>query len=269
MSAESGTLDAAGDLATEEKQDRIIELLDPPKDYFVEVVRGNVPGHRLFNITGANTNMTAGSFENVWDQGGTYTYLTADTALFISSSDAGDTQTVVVNGMDDTYTEVTRTATLSGQSQVALDDDLFRVFSAFVLSPTPTSGDVYIAESDTLTGGVPDDETKIKAKIMQEFQSTQMAQYTVPLGKTGYALFASYTTGKNSDTDHRPRVRPFGLQFYTNVAFDLYQNSYQANIIGATTLNERTDFDFTAKTDLPGAQTAVALKFLLIDNDVE
>ena len=65
--------------------------IETTKDYFVEAAEGNIAGTSMVQVTGRNFSVGNSAFETIWDQGGNYTYLTADTALFISSSSASDT----------------------------------------------------------------------------------------------------------------------------------------------------------------------------------
>ena len=135
-------------------------------DYYLEVSRGNVPGVTAGFIVGVIPSLGELNTETVWDVGGTYDYLTTDTQLYISSSSASDTSvSVLVTGLDDTFTEITRTVTVGGQSQVALSGLMFRVHSAFVTGPASPGGDLYISESTTLSGGVPTTNAPIQAKI--------------------------------------------------------------------------------------------------------
>lgn len=137
--------------------------------------------------------------EDVWSQGGTYTFLTSATTLYLSSSDNGDDQTITVEGLDGNYALQSKSKALTGQTQVALDGTWLRVFRAYNGDTTATAGDVYVAETDDLTGGVPDTATKIKAKIDAAAQQTLMAIYTIPAGYTGY-LLRWYAGGTNLKT---------------------------------------------------------------------
>ena len=200
------------------------------RDYFIELAKGNIPGESTVFILGTlPSTAVVDVFETIWDQGGLYTYLTADTQLFASSSSALDTtQTIIISGLDDTFTEVTRTVTLNGQTQVALDGLMFRVFQA--LTNLSLNGDVYIAESDTLTGGVPDTTSKIKAKIPQLSGVTRQFTYTVPAGKSLLIKEQVLITGKNQDAEALFLVRPFGFDFLRTSDASFYQSSNNIGI---------------------------------------
>ena len=255
--------------STEEKQDDIITAVN--SDYLIEVTRGNIPGQQYINISGHNPSLVADTPENVWDYGGLYTYLSAETTLYASSTNAGDTGIlVIVFGLDGDYLRVTRTVVLNGQNQVALNDGMLRVFRAVVGGTTASQGDVYIAEESTggdLVGGVPQTASKVKALILKERQATQMAMYTAPAGTTIYSVFASYAGGKNVDVSYESRFRLFGSNFfYANAIFNLYQTVFQGDVRGVS-VPEKTDFDWLATSSNEGAAGDVSLKFLVIDNE--
>jgi hypothetical protein len=124
--------------------------------------------------------------EDVWNQGGTYTFLTSSAVLYASSSDGSDTVDINVQGLDADWAVQEQSVTLTGTSQTAISGSWLRVFRAFNEDGTDLAGDVYIAETDDTTAGVPDTATKIKAKIDLADQQTLMAIYTVPDGYTAY-----------------------------------------------------------------------------------
>lgn len=246
-------------------------------DFILEVSKGNVPGHAIGTIVGLNPSVGTTDTETVWDEGGSYTYLSADTQLYISSSDALDTAvTVVVTGLDDTFTEVVRTVTANGQTQVALSDLMFRVFSATVISGTSPVGDLYIAETDTLTAGVPDTANKIKAKIPlsgvdtgTDFASdniTHNGLYTVPAGKTFYALSVQAFVEKNIDVTFSGRFRLEGGSWINRSPSPLYQASVVQEFNQRLALPEKADLEFRAIAGNPGSKLQFQFQFLLVDN---
>lgn len=131
---------------------------------------------------GQNPDVDAAAIEDIWSYGGTYTFLSVATQLYASSSAAGDTtQTFEVLGLDGAGLEVIRTVTLNGRTQVALSDTLLAVIRAYNSGSVAATGDVYIAEADDLTDGVPDTASKVKAKIDIAAQQTLMAITTIPV----------------------------------------------------------------------------------------
>ena len=196
---------------------------------------------------GANPDVDTDSDpEDVWDQGGTYTYLTSAATLYASSSDDGDTVSMNVQGLDASWDLQTVSVTLTGQTQVALSGTWLRVFRAYNEGATDLAGDVYIAETDDLTGGVPNTASKIKAKVQATHQQTMMAQYTIPNGYTGYMTrwYCSQAVAKSSYAVVEIQKRATGGVFRTarHIGLDSgANNSYQELLNIAIPFSAKTD----------------------------
>ncbi len=113
---------------------------------------------------GKNPDVDTGSDpETVRFMGGTEVYPTANTIDRISSSNAGDNQTVRIigveifagSGQDVQFRRVRQNVTLNGQTPVALPTPLARVSRVWNLGSTNNAGDVYVFTDGPVTGGVP------------------------------------------------------------------------------------------------------------------
>ena len=259
----SDTTGAPINPATEDKQDAAIDAINT--DYFVESALGNISDTASVVITGNNPNMTANTEELIWDQGGLYTYLTSETTLYASSTNAADTAiTVACPGLDGNYDQVTRTVTLNGQTQVALSGDLLRVFDSAVFGSAEPLGDIYIAESDTLTDGVPDTASKIKGKIIQGNNVSKNAFYTVPAGFSAVVLDILLNAPKNDDILFEAYSRSEGGVWRLNFPADIYQNTIQPQIIFK--YGEKTDFETRGTASNTGTTGTFLARILLIEN---
>lgn len=188
-----------------------------------EIGAGEIGRFSCINKFGRNPDVDMGTApEDIWSQGGTYTYLTAAAAMFLSSSNGGDTVNITVQGLDTNWDFKEETVALTGQTQVVIPGTYIRVFRAFNASSnmdtgqgTDLLGDVYIAETDTLTGGVPDTATKIKAKIDQLFQQTHMTHYSIARWHTGYLTkgYMTMNSGNQGATILDFAMRQFGGVF--------------------------------------------------------
>jgi len=127
-------------------------------------------GKSLFKF---GKNLAVGtSLETVWSTGGHETYVTTNAIDTVSSSSASDTATVIKieghtvsgTGADAQFTFVVQSVTLNGQNKVVLATPLARVSRAYVYSGSLV-GDVYVAEDDTLSGGVPTTQSKIHLEV--------------------------------------------------------------------------------------------------------
>jgi len=248
-------------------------------DFLLEVSKGNVPGHSMVTIIGSTPNLMEGMTQTVWDVSRSYVYLTADTTLYISSSNALDTAvTVVVTGKNDLHESIVDIVVTNGQNQVALNSQFYRVEVATVVGPNSPLGDLYIAESDTLTGGVPDDLDKVKTKIPLSgldagtpFASDHISHNgfaTIPAGHTWYALSVQAYVEKNIDVIFSGRFRPIGGQWINRSPSPLYQNDAYQPFNQYLALPEKADFEARAiaGTGSGGSNFQFQFQFLQVEN---
>lgn len=250
-------------------------------DYFYDVSAGRVPGVEAGFIISGNPNIGNLNSETIWDYGGNLVYLTADTTLFVSSDNAADVGvTVLVQGLNDQYERITATAVLNGQTQVALNIPMFRVFTIFVIGTQSPLGIVYLAEADTLTGGEPDTPAKVKGTIPlatnsvgtvidsgTEFASdnfSHLGLYTVPAGMVLRTndIFVGCAKNDNVKIGGRIRVGPTSVWLNRNPTL-VYQGNARVQFILPLNLPEQTDLEFRAVSGNDGGSAHIELKFTL------
>lgn len=229
----------------------------PTKNYFLEVALGNIVSHTGKNVAGHNPDVNA-TEETIWDYTGIYPYLGSDTTLYVSSSNAADVDVdIVVFGMNDLYAEIISAGNTDGQNQSAISPDLFRTFIVAVIGSTAPLGDLYIAESDSLTDGVPDTPSKIKAKINIGNNITRMALITVPAGQTVAPTFIRGSVGRGHDATITVYARPFGGVFWALNPFQVYQSSFEFDLSKAgITFEEKTDIEIRGSSSVNSAISA-------------
>lgn len=249
---------------------------DQARDFFFDMSNGNIPGLSPGTVAGNNPGLSASTEESVNNirletgTGSIYTYLAADTTLFVSSSSANDTQIVAALGMDDTHTAVTRIATLNGQTPVALSGDIFRVFFlAIISSPTVKAvGNIYLSSDDTdITAGVPNTLANVKAKIdIGGIQGT-LAQRTISATQKAYLFNIVFNSSKSTDADIILRFRTDpNDDFAPAPAFQVFQNTDSVNEVVGTPLPAKTDIDVLAIS--PTANSKITVQFSLILTDI-
>jgi hypothetical protein len=251
----------------------------------LSIAKGNVTGTSFIHKFGNAPDFdTVDSEVTVWDgaEDGAawelmgYTYSTTADIDSVSSSDAGDTQTVFIEGLDVNYNVVTQQKTLTGQTRAALDTPLIRVYRAFNDNGTVFAGHIVIYVNTALTAGVPTDKTQIRAVIHPDEQQTLMAVYTIPAGKTGYLRdwYVSTSGGsKASNYVFKVIARDIGGVFRTRHKMALealspipYQHSYTEPEVFA----EKTDIEMRVESIATPASTGNAVSagfdIVLVDN---
>ncbi len=166
----------------------------------LQVSRGQIQGHRNVTVFGFNPDVDATQV-SVWPLPSLITFPSAALQMTVSSTSANDTaagtgaRTVVVQGLDANYNEVTETVTLNGQTPVTMTASLLRVNYAFVGtagSGNSAAGDIYIG-TGTVTAGVPATSYDI---IKFDYNNTTTGSYTVPAGYTAYVSQGLFSTGQ-------------------------------------------------------------------------
>ena len=168
------------------------------------------------------------SFEEIWEIGAAYNFLSTAATLYIGSSDALDTAvSVTVEGLDANwdlqFIEVALDGTDPQADQVAVitaggSETWIRVNRAYVSSSTAAVGNIYIADEVPGTwgaGGLPGTIGNTVAYIPIADQQTQQAVYSTPRNKTTAisSWEVSNTTAQSSAA--RLQVRLFGEVFRT------------------------------------------------------
>ena len=160
------------------------------KDFYLEVAKGNIPGHSYINKFGHNPAVETGP-EDLWSGGGSYAFYptTAQAMEIVSDSDDDlditgiGARTVMIFGLDSNWDEISETIELNGQNSVDLNLTYIRIYRAIVVtagSSNTNVGNITIEQD----GGAGDTGAYIEATDGQ----TQQAIYTIPRGKTGYFL---------------------------------------------------------------------------------
>jgi len=128
----------------------------------LQVSRGQIAFHRNVTVFGFNPDVDTAQ-ATVWPLPSLITFPAAPLQMTVSSTNANDTsngtgaRTIVVEGLDANYNEVSETVTMNGQTAVTMTAFLIRINYAYVAtagSGNGAAGDIYIG-TGTVTAGVP------------------------------------------------------------------------------------------------------------------
>jgi hypothetical protein len=209
---------------------------------------GLVPDQSIFtlffrdmDIDTANPNKFAG------DSITTYTFNTSAATMYVSSTSASDVgNLIIVQGLDENWDAITGIAATNGQNQVeivsAVDASaitFIRVNFCINISPTSLLGSVWVAESDTLSGGAPTTESAKKFLIPFDSdagRSHNIGTYgvlSIPNGFSAHLFDVTASSSvKNQPVNVTYNLNPFGQAplklndfIVGNEVFNLNQNS--------------------------------------------
>ncbi len=164
------------------------------RKYEDEVSRGNIDGFNNHTVIGLNIDIDS-TTEDLWEFGGERSYPDDNGAaqIFVSSSNAGDTQSIELEVLtadsNGDWNEETVTATLVGQTQTELattsGDPIVRIHVVMNKGATNFAGDVYVYEGDIVSAGVPQTQSKVRAKVIAGNNRSLMAFRSTPSNNRG------------------------------------------------------------------------------------
>lgn len=244
----------------------------PSRDFLIEVQKGNIAGHAMVHKFGRNIGVPNGSWEFINRLGFTAWPLSAATTVRIKAggnaaddaSGAGARE-ITVEGIDDSFNEVSETITTAGASaSSATTASFWRVHRAWV-SSVGTYGDANTGAVTIENSGGGTDLIEIGAGKGQ----TQFTGWTVPTGKTAYLLSAHMQV----DTNLSANVRLFTRANIDDVSAPM--NSKRQRLVFAVKGDlayhpEGPEFSIGGKTDIwfeaygDGAVSKVTCDFELL-----
>ena len=218
----------------------------------LQVARGFIEGHRTVTVFGYNPDVDT-SEVTVWPLPSVITHPAAALQMKVSSTSANDAsgntgaRTVVIEGLDANYNEISETVTLNGQTEVLTTQSFFRINYAYVATAGNTNsaaGDIYFG-TGTVTAGVPATVYNI---IKYDFNNTVTGHYTIPAGYTGYLSQGLFSAGQASgSTQVRGRLLSTGLDNIRRTAAVTTVNNGVADYVFEYPLRipEKTDLEAT------------------------
>lgn len=244
-----------------------------PRDYYIEVTKGNIPGEALYPVLGRIAATAGGStFEDWRSLGGTMNKPTVAESLEIVSDDVNDTsagtgaRTVAVPTLDANYVRGTQIATMNGTTPVALTGTHIRPGNGAAVLTVGTNaansniGNIKIRKAGTATN--PD----VRMYIPATQGLSKDAHYTVPAGKTAYVLQATFFYPKDEDGISRNVITPLAAASLTGLDIPFYQFSFQFEVRAPFPLAEKTDLFFKVATTNIGVELQSIYDMLEIDN---
>ena len=232
------------------------------------ISKGQITGHSMVYVN-AYANEITQTTKLIWPFDSQYVISDTPSSLWLTSTEALDNQNVLIEWLDGDHNKNTSLITLNGQTPVEFAAGVgFRVNKCRTLSPTPTTGDVYISRVNAHAGGIPTNTDNIVSAYTSETQTSRLAFYSVPAGFTLFGDVGYFSSPKSRDNDFYWNVQNPSINIpktETNVVM-VYQNTVEINFAG-TPIPEKTDAWFTAKTEAGSGRTSCRVVGILVDNN--
>ena len=231
-----------------------------PRKFDIEVAKGDIPGYTAMQIAGNNPDVGK-TFEDAWDNGGTFVYPTAGETWEVLSANANDTsagtgaRTVLISGLDDSYVEQTESVTMNGTTPVATTrTDWFRITSVVVTSSGSGQTNAGAITLRVSSGGA------TRSLIIAGNSRTFNGFYTVPANKVLIVQQAIVRIPKNHDIFLKTNFLLDGTNtFISGGEVPIYQNQANTIFTSLPVLPEKTDFKISVKS----TNTSVAVALLV------
>lgn len=254
----------------------------------METALGLVTGSRNFTVSGIKLDLGMAAPATVWGVQGNVRrkrlHETGAVNLYVSSDNVADTtQVMLVLGLDANYKSQTGIAVLNGQSQVEVLDIVTGLpITWFIVdvmlnssgSAAALVGEIYIAESTALTGGIPNDLTACQGKIVVENGDsrnvTHNGFFLVPAGKTWISRRDLFSIGKNKDAniDVYLQDNASGFPIVLAATARIYQNTLNAILGNWLGLTEKTYFEFVGVSSTNNTEVFCTIDLTEFDNEL-
>lgn len=240
----------------------------------LQVSRGQIMGHRAVTIFGYNPDVGT-SEETIWTGGGILTHPAPAGVLKVSSSSTDDAaagtgaRTIVLNGLDANYNEISETIELNGQTDVNTVNQYIRVQNLYVAttgSGLTAAGTIYVG-TGTVTAGVP---ATIYGEIAIGNNTSLMANYTIPAGYTAYFTYGNIgsgqLTGSHQVTGRLLAINGTGIR-KTSAIVAFGSGAQNFNFSEPLEILEKTDVEASAVSSSGNTQVSATIQLILIKND--
>jgi hypothetical protein len=231
------------------------------EDVYFDIARGCYRNATSVHVFGSNPDVDMGSTpETVWDVGvGLYPWSSWDTASALTcvSTDAGDTGTLTIYGLDSELRLLTEEVTMNGLTPVITTNTFGRInLLTYADGPATNIGTITTTISSVIVGQVSIGASQSIAAI-----------YTIPAGHTGYFLQGQASVQKSKDVQILTMARFFGGPFNIAHVGEVSDASYVYRAYTPIALPEKTDLEQRAGiAETNGTRVTASFELVLIKN---
>jgi hypothetical protein len=227
---------------------------------YLQVARGLVTGASVVNIYGYQPSVGT-TFIPVWENTTTYTYPGSASTMLLYSSSASDTAvSVLINGLDASYNNLSETKVLTnGTTGVTTANSYLRINTITVTGSNNAVGTLYLSNAG---------KTTTYAQITAGNGKNQAMIYTVPNGYTFYLTRVNaYTNQVGNLSSSYCTYRVFTQNSSGLITILLqapFGNNYTSYRVAPRAYAAKTDIQWQANTPSSTAAVGIAVEGILI-----
>jgi len=230
-------------------------------ELFLKVQVGHVPGAFIdWRVGMLNTPDTITN--DLWENGGTYNFPSSVVDAYIWSTDNGDTQDILIEGMDADWNRISKMITLTGNTPVDTGLQWFRACRLTNTNSTDLAGTVYLSR---VSGSIL--TADLLSLISVGNNGSLQALCTIPAGYTAYMFGGNISIGKGKDGMFSFRFRPTGQVFITAEMVGAYEETVEMSR-PYIPLPEKTDVKVTVMTGSINTMTHASFGLLFLKNSL-
>ena len=245
-----------------------------PRDFLIEVGKGNVPGHELVHFI-IHSEIVDTDEDLVWCVDDDYAFLTSATVLNITSTDVDDVMAdtgawnVTIFGLDANFAPIKEVIILNGRTPVSTTSSFYRVngiHTSTAGSTQTNEGTIYAGTGATVDGG----PSNIYGVICAGEGWSHMGVYSVKADYNAYMIDGILGT----DDD---KTVYFGVYYRSNAKVSrtwkmvehihVHQNFVYTNYYYVT-MPDRADITLKAQVAVGEASVSGLLTVLLVDDGI-
>jgi len=207
---------------------------------------------------GFNSNFQNNVLESFWGGSNLYPWSAWNTTgtLSLVSTSGSDNGSVTIRGLDTNFDQQTDTVSITGLTPVTTTTTWARVHEISYTDGVANAGAVTASRGGTVI-----------AQIPATFGTSQMSQYTIPAGYTGFVWQGLANIGKGNDGTGRFVYRPYGSTWQVGFIFLLYESTFQYKFTTPFVLPEKTDIDVQLTASNTGTAAGCAYDLILVANE--
>ncbi len=228
-----------------------------------------IPGFTSGVQFGTNADVDIAAEEDIWNVGGTLSYITAAQALVVVSDNATDTaagagaQSIMLEGLDEDYEAITEVVVMNGLTPVSTQQNFLRLNDAVVVSSGAADGTANVGTINITAGTDLTDQGQIDPAV----GSLQNAQFTVPAGKV--LLLEEFSTSSGSNDLVRvhfdTRDNEVGTPFIRAIQVLVNSGVTSVRVPGPVAISEKTDIRVRAQALTNNSIVDIFYQYALID----
>jgi hypothetical protein len=205
-----------------------------PKDFVLEIAKGNVPKHGIITKFGYNADVDTGGAEDLWGNNGLYVPPTAARIHDIVSTSTSDAsgltgaRTILIRGINGSYAKTSETITMNGTTPVATVNSYLHIHLIQVQTVGTALVNVGVITATAQTNAT------VTCSVRAGYGQSESSVYLVPDGYKGYimrcrARMNNSTANSSATVGLFTRQFGLGLQLKTQIGINNSGSSFVEN----------------------------------------